>query len=69
MTNTQRTWIENASYETLLEHWRNAPAGDPMFTDPEAFALYEKTMSERKAEVGQGGHVAASKAIGWGGRR
>ena len=26
-----KAWIDGASYESLLERWRNAPVGDPAF--------------------------------------
>ena len=33
MTNEQKKWIDNASYEELLERWRFAPVGvsNPLF--------------------------------------
>ena len=59
-----RTWLDNASYEELLAKWRNAPAGDPFFRG-ELGEYYRKVMNRKRAEVGNGEHVRASKAIGW----
>lgn len=64
MTAEQKEWIDNASYEELLRKWRFAPAGDPFFRG-EAGKYYTKKLAEKKQEVGQEAHVAASKSIGW----
>ena len=64
MTKEQKKWIDAASYRDLLERWRNAPIGDPIFQG-ECGDYYSKVMAEKKKEVGQSGHVAASKSIGW----
>ena len=32
MTDEQKRWIDNASYEELLRKWRFTPSGDPIFT-------------------------------------
>jgi hypothetical protein len=61
-----KSWIDSASYEALLERWRNAPVGDPAFQGA-AGAYYRDAMAKKKAEVGQDAHVRASKSIGWGG--
>lgn len=63
-----KAWIDGASYETLLERWRNAPVGDPAFQG-DAGAYYRDAMAKKKAEVGQDEHVRASKSIGWDGPR
>lgn len=65
LTLDQKRWIDDASYQTLLRIWRNAPAGDPMFVRGAAFDYYDAAMKRKKAEVGPGGAVAASKVIGW----
>jgi hypothetical protein len=59
-----RKWIDEASYEQLLSHWRFAPVGDPMFVG-ELGKYYKKVMFEKrdKLEVGQAARI--SKAIGW----
>lgn len=65
MTDKQKKWIDDACYENLLYRWRFAPVGDPMFQG-DTFEYYIKVMAEKKREVGNAGHVAASKTIGWG---
>jgi len=64
MTDEQKEWIDNASYLELLRKWRFVPSSDGYFT-PELTLYYEKVMSQRKAEIGPGAAVAASKVIGW----
>lgn len=59
-------WIDAAGYEALLERWRFAPAGHPMFTDP---VLYDRFRAAMAREYpGAAGHAAASKRVGWGPR-
>lgn len=59
-TESMKRWIDNASYEQLLNKWRFAPAGDPFFLG-EIGEYYSARMSElRNAQ-----HVQASKSIGW----
>ena len=60
-----KKWIDQSSYEGLLSKWRFAPVGDPFFTTPEVAAYYQQRMAEKREAVGDGGHVAASKSIGW----
>ena len=64
MTDEQKAWIDAATYRQLLERWRRAPAGDQMFAGP-AGQYYAEVMARKKQEVGQEGHVSASKSIGW----
>jgi hypothetical protein len=61
MTPEQQRWIDSASYEQLLEKWRFAPAGDPMFQG-DTGDYYSDVMSQKKSSCG---HVRASKNIGW----
>jgi hypothetical protein len=63
MTTEQKAWIDNATYFQLLERWRMAPIGDPMFLG-DTGQYYSDTMKAKRAAVGQAEHVAASKAIG-----
>lgn len=65
MTEEQKNWIDNASYQDLLRKWRFAPSGDPMFQD-EAGKYYTEVMAKQRAELPNEVHVAASKSIGWG---
>lgn len=59
-----KRWIDAASYESLLSKWRNAPVGSPWFQG-EIGEYYEQAMKTKREMVGDAGHVAASKAIGW----
>ena len=59
-----KAWIDNASYEALLSRWRFAPAGDQFFAG-EIGDYYSTVMARKRDEVGQAGHVSASKTIGW----
>ena len=63
MTSEQKQEIDDMTYEHLLRRWRNAPVGDTIFQD-EAGKYYSKVMGEKRIEVGNAAHVAASKAIG-----
>lgn len=58
-------WIDDATYEQLLGRWRFAPAGDPFFKRGPVFDHYEEVMRQKR-DADPGGHVAASKHIGWG---
>lgn len=60
-------WIDNATYEQLLSKWRGAVSGD-LFFQGEIGQYYSKKISEKKSEIGNAAHVAASKSIGWGDR-
>ena len=63
MTDEQKVWIDNATYEQLLERWRFAACGDPMFQG-DAANHYSKVMQEKKSADPEGA-AAASKRIGW----
>ena len=64
MTDGQRNWIDNASYESLLYRWRFADIGDTIFQN-DAGAYYRKIMSKRKAELNPSKQVSVSKLVGW----
>ena len=66
MTDETKNHIDNMSYEGLLSLWRNAPSGHSYFQG-ETGDYYSKVMKEKREAVGEGGHVAASKNIGWNG--
>ena len=56
-----KQWIDAASYEELLNKWRFARIGDPMFQG-ETGEYYAAVMREKgKTED----HVQVSKNIGW----
>jgi hypothetical protein len=59
-----KKWVDEASYYQLLERWRNAPVGDKMFQGDNG-KYYSQVMKEKRAAVGDAGHVNASKQIGW----
>jgi hypothetical protein len=54
--------IDARTYYSLLQQWRFAPSGTPMF-EGESGEYFGKRMSELKA-LDPGGAVAASKALG-----
>ena len=57
-----KDWIDNASYEQLLRHYRYAPVGSPYFQG-ETGEHYKKVMAERKRQESNPSQV--SKNIGW----
>lgn len=63
MTPEQKKWIDESSYTALLQKWRHAPLGDPLFQG-ETGEYYSKVMFEKKKEEPDGG-VGASKTVGW----
>lgn len=64
MDEVTKAKIDAMTYQQLLEKWRFAPLGDPMFQG-ESGHYFEQRMKEKRSEVGDAGHIAASKAIGW----
>ena len=64
MTPETKAWIDNASYEDLLRKWRFASTGDPLLQG-DAGKHFQEVMKRKRAEVGDEGHVRASKEIGW----
>ena len=59
-----KMWIDGATYQELLDRWRFAPGGSPLFQG-ETGDYYKKVMLEKKAALSADEQVAASKAIGW----
>lgn len=57
-------WINQASYEELLRHWRFAPSGDSFFIG-EVGEYYRVVMSQKREQVGPAEHSRISKLIGW----
>ena len=66
MTEEQKTWIDNASYEELLRKWRFGPAGDPIF-EGDTGKHYGEIIAKRKNEIGEGVHtiIKFSNLIGF----
>lgn len=61
-TEKMKNWIDNASYYQLLDRWRNAVSGDPIFIG-EVGLYYKKVMLEKKPSNQE--HTKISKEIGW----
>lgn len=64
MTQEQKEWIDNASYEALLHKWRFAPIGDMTFQGEDG-DYYAKVMFEKKDALDHTEQVAVSKRVGW----
>lgn len=64
MADELREWIDKATYHQLLERWRCAPVGDPIFQG-EIGEYYAEVMKTRRAQVGNAEHVRISKQIGF----
>lgn len=60
-----KEWVDNATYHSLLEKWRMAPAGDRFFQGDNG-KYYSAVMREKRDAVGTAHHIQASKSIGWG---
>jgi hypothetical protein len=58
--------IDNMPYQSMLALWRNAPSGHPWFQYGPVFDYFDQSMKKKRALVGDAGHTAASKNIGWG---
>jgi hypothetical protein len=56
--------IDGMSYERMLELWRNAPNGHPLFQGEEGVYFAEE-MSRKRVLVGEAEHVRVSKRIRW----
>ena len=63
MTDEDKAWIDNASYETLLRRWRFSPPGDWML-QVDTLDYYAKILAAKRSE-NPGDAVRASKTIGW----
>ena len=56
--------IDNMTYQEMLELHRYAETGHEYFVG-ETGAYFAEIMAKKREEVGDAGHVAASKNIGW----
>jgi hypothetical protein len=63
-TEETKKWIDISSYQTLLNKWRFAPSGDPMFQG-ELGQYYKNTMFAKRDALPHDEQVRASKAVGW----
>lgn len=64
MTDEDKEWIDTATYRTLLERWRFAPVGDPLFQG-ETGDYYAKVMFGKRDALPAEVAAAESKSIGW----
>lgn len=64
LTQENKDYIDNLTFESLLSRWRFAPAGDPWFAD-ETGEYWSKRMMTKRSEENDNG-VGAGKRIGWG---
>jgi len=60
-----RKWIDESSYEILLQKWRFAAAGDPFFAK-EIGEYFSRVLHLKRKELGEANHTLISKRIGWG---
>lgn len=65
LTNENKSYIDNLSYEQLLSKWRFAPVGDPWFQGETGDYWGERMKELRSQPGGTQKHVSASKRIGW----
>ena len=65
MTDDQKKWIDNATYEELLRKWRFEPIGSSWFVS-DTGTYFSLVFSRKKAELTEAERVAASKRVGWG---
>ncbi len=64
MNKKQKSWIDKATYDQLLQRWRFAPISDPIY-QAEIGIYYVNVMREKKEELSHDEQVSASKAVGW----
>lgn len=57
-------WIDSASYGELLNKWRFASIGDPIFQG-EVGDYYATAMRQKREHVENDEHVKISKEVGW----
>ena len=64
MTNNQREWIDNATYDELLHKWRFTTTSEAIFNG--AYGEYfAAVMAERRKGMTTQEKVFASKRVGW----
>ncbi len=62
LTPDVKMMIDGMSYGKLLEKWRFAPAGDPLFTG-ESGQYYAEVMKDRREHLPAGAHAAISRCL------
>jgi len=63
LTPENKAYIDNLTLESLLEHLRFAPVGDPWFQG-ETGEYWGKVISAKR-DANQAAWTAASKSVGW----
>ena len=64
LTEKTMKFIDDMSYEELLQKHRFAPSGDPIF-EGETGYYFSKRMGILRAALPEGEHAETSKRIGW----
>jgi hypothetical protein len=59
-----KEWIDNATYEQMLERWRFSPIGDPMFIG-ETGEYFIEVFKRKSDQLTQEEKVRTSKDLGW----
>lgn len=65
MSDNMKSLIDGMSYQAMLRTWRFADSENPLIQG-ETGKYFSRVMTKKRLEVGEEGHVAASKEIGWG---
>jgi len=61
LTDKKKKQIDSLSYQEMLQKWRFAPIGDPLF-EGETGDYFSARMKELAVDVDE---VAVSKKVGW----
>jgi len=64
-SNARKVQIDEMTYTEMLRVWRFADSENELIQG-EIGRYFAKKITEKRKEVGEAGHVAASKEIGWG---
>jgi len=59
-----KQWIDNATYEQLLQKWRFAPSGDSFFVG-EVGSYYTEVLSKKRNGLSHAEQVSISKRVEW----
>lgn len=64
MSEKDKSWIDQADYETLLRKWRFGKSPEPLFMW-ETGSYFVKTMYEKKIKLSFSEQVRINKSVGW----
>ena len=64
MTDEDKNWIDNSTYEQLLYAWRKSNVGNPLFQG-DTGEYYKTVMYTKQKQITAKEAVQASKNIGW----